>query len=80
MTQLPDAAAEQKKNLEVIAALAQETQRPLDEVRQVYEVELARLKTNARITDYVRLFASRRTKARLVQGTPGPGNEAGPAE
>ena len=37
-------------------------------MRQVYEIELARLKTNARITDYVPLFASRITKARLVQG------------
>ena len=70
MTQLSDAAAEQEKNLEVISALAQETRRPLDEVRQVYEVELARLKKNARITDYVRLFASRSTKARLAEGNP----------
>ena len=80
MTQLSDPAAEQKKNLEVIAALAQETQRPLDEVRQVYEVELARLKTNARITDYVRLFASRSTKARLTQGNPGPAKDEAPSE
>ena len=80
MTQLSDPAAEQKKNLEVIAALAQATQRPLDEVRQVYEVELAQLKTNARITDYVRLFASRRTKARLIQGNPRSTKDATPAE
>ena len=68
MNKVHDAAAEQAKNLEVIAALAQETQRPLDEVKAVYEVELARFKSNARITDYVRLFASRSAKARLVQG------------
>ena len=72
MTQLSDTAAEQAKNQEVIAALAQETRRPLDEVKEVYEVELARLKKNARITDYVRLFASRRTKARLTEGDPRP--------
>ena len=68
MNKLHDAAAEHAKNLEVIAALAQETQRPLDEVKEVYEGELARLKSNAKITDYVRLFASRSAKARLVQG------------
>jgi predicted extracellular nuclease len=68
VTKLNDTAAEQAKNAEVIAALAQETRRPLDEVREVYEGELARLKTDARITDYVALFASRSAKARLVRG------------
>jgi hypothetical protein len=80
VAQLNDPAAEQKKNLEVIAALAQETQRPLDEVRQVYESELARLKKNARITDYVRLFASRSAKARLTQGNPHPPKDEAPAD
>lgn len=70
MKKLDDSAAEQAKNLAAIAALAQETRRPVDEVKQVYEVELARLKTHARITDYVPLFASRSTKARLVRGVP----------
>jgi hypothetical protein len=34
VTQLSDTAAEQAKNQEVIAALAQETRRPLDEVKK----------------------------------------------
>ena len=70
MTKLNDSAAEHAKNLAVIAALAQETRRPVDEVRQVYESEFARFKTNARITDYVPLFASRSTKARLAEAEP----------
>lgn len=70
MNKLDDSAAEQAKSLAAIAALAQETRRPLDEVKEVYEVELARLKTTARITDYVPLFASRSTKARLARGAP----------
>ena len=70
MSELNDSAAKQANDLAVIAALAQETRRPVDEVRQVYEVELARVKTNARITDFVPLFASRRTKARLARDEP----------
>jgi len=80
VTQLSDTPAEQAKNQEVIAALAQETRRPLDEVKEVYEVELARLKKNARITDYVRLFASRRTKARLTKSDPRPPRTNPPSE
>lgn len=70
MSEFNDSAAEHANNLAVIAALARETRRPVDEVRQVYELELARLKTNARIVDYVPLFASRITKALLSQGGP----------
>ena len=70
MTKLSDTGSEQAKNLEIIAALARETRRPLDEVKQVYEVELARLTKSARISDYIRLFASRSTKALLAQGEP----------
>ena len=49
VTQRNDAAAEQAKDLEVIAALAQETQRPLDEVKKVYEGELASKKKLRRV-------------------------------
>jgi hypothetical protein len=75
VTKLGDTASEQAKNLEIIAALAQETRRPLDEVRRVYEGELARLKSNASITDYVALFASRSTKKRLAQGESPPAKD-----
>ena len=70
MTKLNDSAAEQAKNVDIIAALAQETRRPVDEVKEVYDVEFPRLKTSARIGDYVALFASRSTKARLSRGAP----------
>jgi hypothetical protein len=58
---------EQAISLYAIETLAQETNRPIAEVRQVYEFELARLKSDARITDFVLLFASRRARARLSQ-------------
>jgi len=50
-----------------IEALAQETNRPYAEVKQVYEAELARLSSDARITDYLPLLASRRARASLTR-------------
>jgi hypothetical protein len=56
---------EHANSLNVIEALAQETSRPFAEVKQVYETELARLKSDARVTDYLVVFASRRARERL---------------
>ena len=67
MSELYETSEERASSLAVIEALARETQRPLDEVRQIYEFEFASLKDNARITDYVPLFASRRARARLLR-------------
>ena len=50
-----------------IEALARETSRPVEEVRQIYEGEFARLRDGARITDFLILFASRRTRDALAQ-------------
>ena len=60
-------AHEEAINVDAIASLAAETQRPLPIVKQVYEAEFARLKANARITDYLVLFASRRAREMLAQ-------------
>ena len=51
-----------------IEALARETAHSIDEVRDIYEGEFARLRDGARIHDYLVLFASRRTRDRLVHG------------
>jgi Protein of unknown function (DUF3562) len=56
-------------NVDVIASLAEETQRPFPVVKEVYEAEFARLKAEARISDYLVLFASRRTRDVLAQRT-----------
>lgn len=53
-------------NLDVITAIAQETHHPLPMVKRIYEAELSRLREDARITDYVTLFASRRTRDALL--------------
>jgi hypothetical protein len=50
----------------VVEAIASETQRPFDEVRRVYDSEFAQLSADARVTDYLVLFATRRTRAVLA--------------
>ena len=66
MADLYNDADEQADSLGAIRELAEEINRPFAEVKEVYEDELARLKSDARITDYVPLFASRRARARLA--------------
>ena len=56
-----EAAQTAVKN-EVIAALAEETHQPFQVVKDVYEEQLAQLSAHALITDYLVLFASRRTR------------------
>lgn len=52
-------------NQDTILSLVQETHYPLPIVTRVYEAEFARLKAEARITDYLVLFAARRTRDTL---------------
>lgn len=59
-------ADDEEVNRSTIETLAREMSRPIDEVREVYESEFARLRAGARITDYLVLFASRRTRDALV--------------
>lgn len=54
-------------NLDAIEALSRETSRPFDEVKEIFEGEYARLREGARVTDYLLLFASRRTRDALAQ-------------
>jgi len=58
---------EQAVCLGAIEELAHSTMRPVAEVKPIYEAEFARLKVDARVTDYLLLFASRRTRDRLSQ-------------
>jgi hypothetical protein len=58
---------EEEVSRNAIEALARETSQPIDEVKQIYEGEFARLRADARITDYLILFASRRTRDALTQ-------------
>jgi hypothetical protein len=51
---------------EAIASLANETHKPLPVVRRVFEAEYARLKADARITDYLMLFTSKHARDVLM--------------
>ena len=64
-----EAADDPNLQLNAIEEIALESGRPLNEVRKIYEAELARLKANANIRDYLLLFASRRTREALMQGS-----------
>ena len=47
----------------VVRALAQEIHQPVERVTTVYEGELARLRSNAKVKDYLVLLASRRARS-----------------
>lgn len=50
----------------IITSIAQEVHYPIPIVKRIYEDEFARLKAVARVTDYLVLFASRRTRDLLL--------------
>jgi Protein of unknown function (DUF3562) len=64
-----EAADDPNLQLNAIEEIALESGRPMSEVKSIYEAELARLKADANIRDYLLLFASRRTREALVQGS-----------
>ena len=50
----------------IITSIAQEMHYPIPIVKRIYEEEFGRLKAIARVTDYLVLFASRRTRDLLL--------------
>jgi len=61
----PLAAGQKALNDDAIDDLANETGEPIDRVRRVYEEELARLASIARIPDYLVLLAMKHTRDSL---------------
>jgi hypothetical protein len=61
-------------NNDAIVELAQQTHHPVPLVKRIYDEQFAALRSRARITDYLVLFASRRTRdllnARIAAITP----------
>lgn len=62
-----DKANYEAASVTVIKMIAAETKRPFAEVKRVYDEEFARLKSSARVTDYLVVFATRRTRSALAQ-------------
>jgi hypothetical protein len=50
----------------VVAALAREIHLPVANVKTAYEIEFARLKSRAKVKDYLVLLTSRRTREKLL--------------
>ena len=65
MPQLYDNPDQEALHLKAMQALAIETGHEFAVVRQVYEMELARLKAAAHVTDFVLLLSSRRARETL---------------
>jgi hypothetical protein len=61
-----DATNLESARMLAIESIASEMHRSVDEVRDVYDGEFARLQSYARIADYLVLIADRRTRAVLV--------------
>jgi len=53
-------------NEDTITTLAREMHYPFPVVKRVYLAEFARLKADARVTDYLVLFAARKTRDVLL--------------
>jgi len=53
-------------NEDAITSIAEETHSPLPVVKRIYDPEFARLRADARVTDYLVLFAARRTRDALL--------------
>jgi len=66
----PDSTRDEALKANAIAALAQETRQPLAVVRQIFDEEYQHLATAARISDYVVLFATRRSRDVLAKRSP----------
>jgi hypothetical protein len=69
MPQLYDTPEQEALHLNAMKTLATETGCELARVKQVYEVELARLLSGARLSEYVLLLSSRRTRETLCKPT-----------
>ena len=56
-----------KNSRAVTEAIARETQRPIEEVERIYQEALRELASDAKITQYLGVLASRRARMRLRQ-------------
>ena len=63
LTAVYESADEEAVHRDAIETLAKELDRPVAEVRPVYEAEFVRLKDGARVGGFLRFFAQRRARA-----------------
>jgi len=65
MQYLADNLSEETAHQVAIEELAEEVHQPVANVKAIYESEYARLRSEAKIMDYVPLFATRRAREAL---------------
>jgi len=65
MRKIHDAQTGENQQDLAIESLAAELHQPVEKVRRAYEEQFARLKSGARIQDFLTVFAMRSTRARL---------------
>ena len=66
-----DSQVEQEQHEQAVEALAEEFQREICEVQEVYERSYLALRSQATITDYLPLFVTRQARAILRKRFPG---------
>lgn len=68
----------ERLHLNAIEALSQKTKRPVEEIAKLYVSELVRLRTGARVQEYLVLLTSRRVREALRRAeSPGSIEPAG---
>jgi hypothetical protein len=67
---LYDTEDEQRQHWRAIEGVARDMQRPVEEVRSLYESELAALRQEARVKDFLSVLASRYVRLQLKRGAP----------
>jgi hypothetical protein len=64
----PRLQGNRQRSDDVIRELARNTQRPVEEVKDVYERQMAALEADAKVTAFLPVFAKRRTREELSRG------------
>lgn len=66
MRQHPNATSTEKDRSHIIDMITSETHLPPDEVKRVFEAEIARLESGARVLDFLEVLAIKRTREALT--------------
>lgn len=67
---LYDNEDEQRQHWRAIESVARDVKRPIEEVKPLYESELAALRREARVKDFLSVLACRYVRLSLKQGGP----------
>jgi hypothetical protein len=59
MTPLYDSEDERRQHWRAIESVARDVQRPIEEIQPIYETELAALRRDARVKDFLSVLACR---------------------